>query len=283
VLPALDLLLLEWGHRPPHVDSADHLDRGTAEPLGDLLGHQPLLDHYTAAGTLTLLWDTDGGLPSDHPLRRCDTVVVAEATPHPRPGAVSLLLPVDDTALDAVDPAVLAARSRTLSLVCVGTQTHHAQAFATYAAPTAAIYSHLIAGHWPDTRAWPHLRFADRTPALGLGLLFRQALTTILLPPDHGLASTAATSLLLDAVLAGCLPLTPVALPDAAALIPQDLHLHDALDAIELITTVKIEQGGAVHVDLLQQCLTRLNPHRLSHQVRCIEQLRHRHPCGGER
>src|SRR5207248_768654 len=82
-----------------------------------------------------LVWDKDRQLSADDPLRQVPTVVVCEPALHPTSGAVSLLFPVADAALDCADPLGLVAETRDLPLVYVGNQYDRDDVFDRYFTP----------------------------------------------------------------------------------------------------------------------------------------------------
>jgi hypothetical protein len=72
------------------------------------------------------------------------------------------------------------------------------------------------------------------------------------------------TQRLFEAVLAGCLPLTPSPIPAAAAFTPGRLHVHDGRQVAERVEWAQRIAGTAEHADLISDCLARLEPFRLS-------------------
>jgi hypothetical protein len=112
-LPDIDALFLEW--RWP-IMGRNTIPCGTPGHTCDLHRQKELLAHYTLGNrTRTLLWDKDQRLPAASPLRSLAQVTVCEPALAPSPGAVSLLFPVADDALDSADPAALAAMPRPLA------------------------------------------------------------------------------------------------------------------------------------------------------------------------
>jgi len=95
-----------------------------------------------------VLSDKDRRLPAAFPLRSMHQVSVCEPALAPGPGAVSLLFPVADDALDSADPAALAAMPRPLALAYVGNQYDRDAAFAEFFTPAAARHQHRVAGKW---------------------------------------------------------------------------------------------------------------------------------------
>jgi hypothetical protein len=267
--PALDALFLEW--RWP-IPGRNRTPCGSPGHTCDLHRQDDLLAHYThGRRTPTLLWDKDQRLPGDDPLRRTPAAVVCEATRHPHPAGVPLLFPVADDALSAADPAALAARPRDLPLVYVGNQYDRDDAFDTFFAPAAAAHPHLVAGKWTCTRRWPHVRFAGRVPFPAVAALHGRAMTTVLLLPDRYAATGQMTQRIIEAVLAGCVPLCPGTVRDAARFVPEQLVVHDGHAVADAVTRITRIAGTPQHADLLRQCLDRLDGFRLSRQLDVID------------
>lgn len=270
-LPALDTLMLEW--RWP-IPGRNTTPCGAPGHACDLHRQQQLLDHYThRLGLPTLLWDKDRQLPPADPLRAHPSVTVCEAALYPNPGAVSLLFPVADGALDAADPQALAAAHRRLPLVYVGNQYDRDDAFDAFFAPAAAAYLHVVAGKWTETSRWPHVAFGRRVPFPLVDVLYRQSLATVLLLPDRYAAAGQMTQRLFEAVLAGCLPLTPSSICGAERFTPAKLHVHDGAEVRHTVGRLLGIMGTAEHADLLAACLQRLDSFRLSRQLTVLDQL----------
>ena len=267
-LPDLDALFLGWRWPIPDRNTTEC---GSAGHTCDLHRQQQLLDHYTSAGTPTLLWDKDRRLPADDPLRAAGNVAVCEPALHPSPNAVALLFPVADTTLDHADPTALSAAHRDLPLVYVGNQYDRDDAFDRYFAPAARHHRHLVAGKWPHTEPWPDLTFTGRVPFPDVDPLYRRTLATVLLLPTRYAQVGHMTQRITEAVLAGCLPLTPSSIRDAHRFTPTTLHVTSGAD-----TTNKIEQLAAIggttrHAQLLTDCLHHLDLFRLSRQLDTID------------
>jgi hypothetical protein len=180
-LPEIDVLFLEW--RWP-ISGRNTTWCGAAGHTCDLHRQQELLDQYTRGrGTLTILWDKDRKLPADDPRRHMNNVVVCEAALHP--GAVSLLFPVSDDALDDADAAALAAQPRNVPLAYIGNQYDRNDAFDTFFAPAAAAHEHLVAGKWTSTKEWPNVTFVGRVPFAEVAAIYGRAVATVLLLPDR--------------------------------------------------------------------------------------------------
>jgi hypothetical protein len=269
-LPKIEALFLEW--RWP-ILGRNTTACGTCGHTCDLHRQQQLLDHYTAAGIPTLLWDKDRQLPVDDPLRRATNVVVCEPALHPTPGARTLLFPVGDEAIDSADPVELTASDRDLPLVYVGNQYDRDDAFNRYFAPAAATHPHLVAGKWTRTQRWPQVTFQGRMPFPEVDSLYRRSVSTILLLPGRYAHVGHMTQRLFEAVLAGCLPLTPSTIRDAAHFTPPELHVTDGVGAAQTITELLSVIGTHAHAELLTACLQRLHLFRLSEQLDVIDRL----------
>nr|WP_221378310.1 hypothetical protein [Actinoplanes polyasparticus] len=267
-LPEIEALFLEW--RWP-IPGRNATECGAPGHTCDLHRQQQLLDHYTTAGIPTLLWDKDRRLPVEDPLRRAANVAVCEPALHPTPGAVTLLFPVGDEALDSADPVALTAFERDLPLVYVGNQYDRDDAFDRYFVPAAAGHPHLVAGKWTRTQRWPDVNFQGRMPFTQVDSLYRRSVSTILLLPDRYAHVGHMTQRLFEAVLAGCLPLTPSTIRDAARFTPAELHVSDGADAARTITELLTVIGTDAHAELLTACLQRLDPFRLSEQLDVID------------
>jgi hypothetical protein len=269
-LPEVDALFLEW--RWP-IPGRNTTSCGTPGHTCDLHRQQQLLDHYTAAGTPTIVWDKDRQLSAGDPVRAATNVRICEPALHPSPGATSLLFPVADTALDFADPVTLTAQPRDLPLVYVGNQYDRDDAFDRFFAPAAAAHAHLIAGKWPHAQRWPSLHFHGRIPFADVEALYRRSVTTLLLLPDRYAEVGHMTQRLFEAVLAGCLPLTPANIRDAARFTPADLHVTDGVHAARKIGEQMPRIGTDQHAELLGRCLDRLDIFRLSRQLDTAERL----------
>lgn len=270
-LPEIDVLFLEW--RWP-IPGRNTTWCGAAGHTCDLHRQQELLDHYTRArGTLTILWDKDRQLPADDPLRTAGNVVVCEAALHPTSRAVSLLFPVADSALAAADPAVLAAMPRDVPLAYVGNQYDRDAAFDTYFAPPAASHRHVVAGKWTRTDAWPHVSFIGRVPFTEVAEIYGRSLATVLLLPERYARAGQMTQRLVEAVLAGCLPITPASIRGAEQFTPRQLHVKDGADATAMITRLGEIAGTTEHVELIAACLRALDIFRVSRQLDVLDKL----------
>lgn len=270
-LPEIDVLFLEW--RWP-IPGRNTTWCGAAGHTCDLHRQQQLFDHYThQLGTRTIVWDKDRQLPVNDPLRHTRNVDVCEAALHPTPGAVSLLFPVADDAVDAAEPAALAARPRELPLAYVGNQYDRDAAFEEFFAPAAAVHRHVVAGKWTRTSAWPHVSFIGRVPFTEVAGIYGRTLATVLLLPERYAATGQMTQRLVEAVLAGCLPLTPTTIRDAERFTPQRLHVADGAAVTAMLTRLQQIAGSSEHIELISECLQALEMFRLSRQLGVLGEL----------
>jgi hypothetical protein len=270
-MPAVDVLFLEWRWPIPGRNTT------TCATIGhtcDLHRQDQLLARYTTSqGAPTVIWDKDLQLPLAHPLRSAPNVAVCEAALQPRHGAASLLFPVRDADLDAADPAVLTASPRPLPLAYVGNQYDRDEEFGAFFAPAAARFPHRVAGKWARTSDWPHVNFTGRCPFPEVSLLYQSALATVLLVPGRYARAGQMTQRLPEAVLAGCLPITPTRIACASAFTPSALHARDGQHVIDLIQQAAAIAGTARHADLIAACLDRLSIFRLSRQVTALHRI----------
>lgn len=270
-LPAIDVLFLEW--RWP-VPGRNTTPCGAPGHTCDLHRQDELVRHYTSRRqTQVVLWDKDRQLPAESPLRSAPGVTVCESALAPSPGAVSLLFPVADDVLDDADPSALADMTRTLPLVYVGNQYDRDAAFSDFFAPAATWHGHRVAGKWPHTGRWPHVTFTGRIAFADVRALYESALATILLLPERYARAGQMTQRIFEAVLAGCLPLTPAALPFAREFTPTRLHVADGRQAADRITELQAIAGTAEHAALIDNCIGRLGIFRLSRQVAVIDTI----------
>ncbi len=270
-LPDVDVLFCEWRWLIPGRNTTRC---GAPGHTCDLHRQDELVSHYTLGqGVSTVLWDKDRQLACDDPLRRRRNVAVCEPALRPHPGAASLLFPVADAALDAVDPVALAAWFRPLPLVYVGNQYDRDEAFDTFFAPAGARFPHHVAGKWTRTSRWPHVHFTGRCAFADVEPLYQSALATVLLLPDRYAKAGQMTQRLFEAVLAGCLPITPASIADAHRFAPAVLHAADGGDVIARIEQLRILAGTLAHVDLLAACMRALDQFRLSRQLATLNQI----------
>jgi len=270
-LPEIDALFLEW--RWP-IPGRNTTACGTAGHTCDLHRQDELLAAYTfGQKLLTVVWDKDLQLPAADPLRRIPQITVCEAALFPRPGAVRLLFPVCDAALDAADPAALAAAPRPLPLAYAGNQYDRDEAFGLFFAPAAARFRHRVAGKWTRATAWPQVNFTGRCPFPEVDRLYRSALATVLLVPGRYTRAGQMTQRLAEAVLAGCLPITPAAIADAGTFTPAALHAADGQQVIHRIEHLQAIASTAEHAALIAQCLEHLSLFRLSRQMATLDHV----------
>lgn len=279
--PDLDALFLEWRWPIPGRNTTACSSPGHTCDLhrqNELLAHYTLLASSLRAdipqsGTPTIVWDKDRTLPASHPLRVAGHVTICEPALSPTPGARTLLFPVADQALDAADPTTLAAAARDLPLAYVGNQYDRDDAFAQFLAPAAAHLSHLVAGKWTRTGDWPHVHFTGRIPFGQVEPTYRRALATVLLLPARYADAGQMTQRLFEAVLAGCLPLTPTAIRHADRFTPPDLHVCDGAEVVSKVQALQAVAGTGRHTDLIAACLRRLDLFRISRQLQVLDQI----------
>lgn len=267
-LPAIDALFLEWRWPIPGRNTTACRSSGHT---CDLHRQEELLAWYTLGrSTATLVWDKDLRLPAGSPLRRHPRVAVCEAALRPRTGAAGLLFPVRDADLDSAAPGALAARPRPVPLAYVGNQYDRDEVFAAFFAPAAARFPHRVAGKWTSTASWPHVAFTGRCPFTEVRSIYEAALCTVLLLPGRYARAGQMTQRLAEAVLAGCLPITPAGVSCAGAFTPAALHAADGDQVIRLISRLLDLAGTREHERLIADCLRRLDLFRLSRQVAAV-------------
>lgn len=215
----------------------------------------------------------DRRLLTGDPLSAVHNVVICEAALHPTPGAVSLLFPVDDEMLDAADPVALAAAPRDLTLAYVGNQYDRDDAFDAFFAPAAVRHRHLVAGKWTRTDAWPHVTFVGRVPFTDVGGIYGRSLATVLLLPDRYARAGQMTQRLVEAVLSGCLPLTPAAIRNADRFTPWQLHVDDGADMSVKLAYLTSVAGTSEHAELIAACLRSLALFRVSCQLEVLNRI----------
>lgn len=270
-LPSVDALFLEW--RWP-IEGRNTTPCGTPGHTCDLHRQEELLVHYVhRTGTPTILWDKDRQLPPDHNLRRHPSVTVCEPALHPSPGAHSLLFPVADASLDAADPVALASRSRPVELIYVGNQYDRDEAFGRYFAPAAARLRNRVAGKWTNTHEWDSVSFTGRCAFDQVAEAYGSAVATVLLLPERYSRAGHMTQRIFEAVLAGCLPLTPTTIRDAHRFTPSELHVRDSTDVVECTRKLVALAGTIEHVDLIARCLLMLELFRASRQVAAVKEI----------
>ena len=127
----------------------------------------------------------------------------------------------------------LAAAPRPLALAYAGNPVRPDEAFARFFAPAAARFRHRVAGKWTRTAAWPQVNFTGRCPFPEVDRLYRSALATVLLVPGRYARAGQMTQRLAEAVLGGCLPITPATIAGAATFTPPILHAADGQQVID--------------------------------------------------
>lgn len=270
-LPDIDVLFLEW--RWP-IPGRNTTACGTDAHTCDLHRQSNLVTHYTIGQSLpTVLWDKDLQLPPHDELRASGNVAICEPALYPTPGSTSLLFPLADSALDTADPQALAACPRTLPLVYIGNQYDRDDPFTTFFAPAARHVKHRIAGKWHRTDAWPGLNFTGRCTFDDVGDLYSSAVATVLLLPARYARAGQMTQRIFEAVLAGCLPLTPTTIRAADLFMPPQLQVTDAHDVLTSIGYLERIAGSPEHAELIGACLRHLELFRLSVQIRRIGEL----------
>jgi len=81
------------------------------------------------------------------------------------------------------------------------------------------------------------------------------------------------TQRLAEAVLAGCLPITPAAIAGADTFTPPVLHAADGKQVIDRIEHLQAITGTGRHADLIARCLEHLSLFRLSRQVAALDHV----------
>jgi hypothetical protein len=94
----------------------------------------------------------------------------------------------------------------------------------------------------------------------------------VLLPDRYAIAGQM-TQRLPEAVLAGCLPLTPTSIRDAQRFTPTPLHVRDGAQVNTMISWLRRIAGGPEHAALLAGCLHHLDLFRASRQLDTLDQL----------
>jgi len=101
--------------------------------------------------------------------------------------------------------------------------------------------------------------------------LHESALATVLLLPDRYARAGQMTQRLFEAVLAGCLPITPATLPFASAFTPPALHAATGQQAADVIAGLLRIAGTTRHAALIAECIRMLGTFRLSRQLATID------------
>jgi hypothetical protein len=270
-LPGIDALFLEWRWPVPVRNTTTC---GSPGHTCDLHRQDALVAYYTAGSNVpTIVWDKDLQLEPGSSLRSLANVAVCEAALDPGPDADRLLFPVADTALDSADPVLLTAMPRPLPLAYAGNQYDRDEAFTTFFAPAAARFRHRVAGKWTRTAAWPHVNFTGRCAFPEVRELHESALATVLLLPGRYARAGQMTQRLFEAVLAGCLPITPSTLPFASAFTPAALHAATGDQVADRISELLDIAGTARHAALIAECIRMLSIFRLSRQLAAIDRI----------
>ncbi|MBE8477510.1 hypothetical protein [Streptomyces justiciae] len=269
--PEIDVLFLEWRWPIPGRNTTDCASPGHT---CDLHRQNTLLHHYTASRrTPMVIWDKDRRLTADSPWRHDPGVAVCEAALSPSPGATSLLFPVADEWLDNTTPEALARTNRPLSLAYVGNQYDRDDTFDHYFAPAAVHVPHAVVGKWHNTTRWPHVTFLGRHGFHDAMRLYGRALATVLLLPRRYARAGQMTQRIFEAVLSGCLPLCPADIRHAQRFVPPPLLVRTGSDVVHTLHRLRTEAGTDTHIQLLADCVSRLEPFRLSRQVKVLNGL----------
>lgn len=269
--PDLDVLFLEW--RWP-IPGRNTTACGTPGHTCDLHRQAELLTRYTYDRRIpTIVWDKDRQLPRDARLRHRANIVVCEAALMPADGARRLLFPVEDAWLDQASPAALAARHRPLTLAYVGNQYDRDDAFERYFLPAARQLPHRVAGKWPRTARWPQVQFAGRVPFTDVAAIYGSTLATVLLLPPRYERVGQMTQRIFEAVLAGCLPITPDRIRHANLLSPYLLHVSNGDDVTGLLGHLTTIAGTRAHERLIASCVQKLELFRLSAQMKAFDRI----------
>lgn len=267
--PGIEVLFLEWRWA---IDGRNTTTCGTKGHTCDLHRQYQLIDHYTVRRrTPTVIWDKDRTLRAESVWRHSAHTLVCEAALAPSPGARSLLFPVAEDLIAQADPLLLAAQPRDLSLGYVGNQYDRDEPFDHFFAPAAARVEHLVAGKWTTTDRWPHVRFVGRIPFDAAAGVYGRSLATVLMLPQRYAAVGQMTQRIFEAVLAGCLPLTPADIRFADRFVPEELIVHSGRDVIERLSYLREIAGTQQHAELIATCIDRLYLFGLSKQVDALE------------
>ncbi|MBF6202480.1 hypothetical protein, partial [Nocardia cyriacigeorgica] len=76
-----------------------------------------------------------------------------------------------------------------------------------------------------------------------------------------------------EAVLAGCLPLTPAYIRSAPQFTPFQLHVTSGAHLTTELADLRRIAGTPDHADLLAQCLAKLDIFRLSRQLDTLDRV----------
>ena len=231
----------------------------------------------SSTGMPTILWDKDRQLPRDSPLRQMPNVTVCEAALHPSPARSACCSPSPTRTSTRADPV---SAGRHAPADCRWSTS------ATSTTATRRSSALLRAGRRP-LRA-PGRRQMDATPRAGrtstspAAALPRtsESCTQQRWPrccccPDRYARAGQMTQRLFEAVLAGCLPLTPGHDPRAP---PSSRPRHCI--AADRTAGGRPHRAGccdiagtARHAELIAACLDRLDVFRLSRQLDTLDQI----------
>jgi hypothetical protein len=103
--------------------------------------------------------------------------------------------------------------------------------------------------------------------------IHRSALATVLLLPQRYANVGHMSSRLFEALLAGCLPITPADIAHAERFTPSLLHARDGDEVIECLHWLTAIAGAGEHAELIASCLPSLDRSRTSRQVTIACQL----------
>jgi hypothetical protein len=103
--------------------------------------------------------------------------------------------------------------------------------------------------------------------------LHESALATVLLLPDRYARAGQMTQRLFEAVLAGCLPVTPATLPFATPFTPPALHAATGTEVADRIIELRDIAGTTRHAALIADCLGLLGIFRFSRQVTTVNHV----------
>ena len=117
------------------------------------------------------------------------------------------------------------------------------------------------------------MNFTGRCAFSEVRTLYESALATLLLLPDRYARAGQMTQRLFEAVLAGCLPVTPATLPFAPAFTPPALHAATGAEAADRITELRSIARTPRHAELIAGCLSMLAIFRLSRQVATVSNV----------
>jgi hypothetical protein len=81
------------------------------------------------------------------------------------------------------------------------------------------------------------------------------------------------TQRLPEAVLAGCLPITPADIVCAVTFTPSALHAMDGQQVIDRVEHAQTIAGTSAHAELIAACLERLSVFRLSRQMAAVDRI----------